>query len=267
MKIAVVAPSCPVKADIPASVTAMAAARGLSIDYHPLATQRHGHFAGPDAARAAAFIEAANSPDYSAVWFARGGYGVCRIVDDVLPQLNDNARNKTYLGYSDAGFMLAALYKNGIGKCVHGPMTMDGDYGSDAAVQRAIGYFLDGSGLEGSCNDGLPHAAFTIQILANLAATPWMPKLDGHVVMLEEVGEHLYAIDRAMFGIMNAPRMKGVAGIRLGRVSAIPDNEHDFGETPEQIVERWCKKTGIPYLGRADIGHDAENKIVPFGKI
>ena len=43
-------------------------------------------------------------------------------------------------------------------------------------------------------------------------------------------------------------------------------NDPDFGENEVQVIERWCKRSGIPYLGRADIGHDIDNKIVPFGR-
>ncbi len=57
----------------------------------------------------------------------------------------------------------------------------------------------------------------------------------------------------------------GLAGLRLGRVSDIPDNDRPFGESTESIAKRWCRKSGIEYLGSADIGHDADNKIVPFG--
>jgi muramoyltetrapeptide carboxypeptidase len=58
-----------------------------------------------------------------------------------------------------------------------------------------------------------------------------------------------------------------VAGIQLGRVSDIPPNDPEFGHTAEEIVQDWCRRSGIAYLGRADIGHDAGNKIVPFGGI
>jgi muramoyltetrapeptide carboxypeptidase len=56
-----------------------------------------------------------------------------------------------------------------------------------------------------------------------------------------------------------------VAGIRLGRCSAIPSNDPEFGRTEDEIARDWCARSGIPYLGRADIGHDAGNKVVPFG--
>jgi muramoyltetrapeptide carboxypeptidase len=56
-----------------------------------------------------------------------------------------------------------------------------------------------------------------------------------------------------------------VAGIRLGRVSDVPPNDPAFGEDEEQVARLWCRKAGIAFLGRADIGHDSANKVVPFG--
>ena len=83
--------------------------------------------------------------------------------------------------------------------------------------------------------------------------------------MLEEVEEQLYAIDRALFHITENRDIRKIAGIRLGRCSAIPDNDPPFQQTPEEIARHWCARSGIAYLGSADIGHDAANKIVPFG--
>jgi muramoyltetrapeptide carboxypeptidase len=85
--------------------------------------------------------------------------------------------------------------------------------------------------------------------------------------MLEEVSEHMYRIDRALLHITGNPAMRRVAGIRLGRCSAIPPNEPDFGQTAEQVARHWCDVSGIPYLGPADIGHDVDNKVVPFGPL
>ncbi len=84
--------------------------------------------------------------------------------------------------------------------------------------------------------------------------------------MLEEVSEHMYRIDRALFHITSNPGIRRVAGIKLGRCSDIPPNDRDFGGTEEDVVDYWCARSGIPYLGRADIGHDIDNKIVPFGR-
>ena len=70
-----------------------------------------------------------------------------------------------------------------------------------------------------------------------------------------------------MFHLTAHPAIQRVAGIRLGRVSDILPNEPDFARTEEDIVQDWCARAKIPYLGRADIGHDADNKIVPFGVV
>ena len=96
-----------------------------------------------------------------------------------------------------------------------------------------------------------------------LMNTPLMPDLSGHVVMVEEVSEHLYSVDRTFFHIANVlPRL---AGLRLGAISDVPENDRDFGQGAEDIAQFWCARTGIPYLGRAQIGHTADNHIVPFG--
>ena len=83
--------------------------------------------------------------------------------------------------------------------------------------------------------------------------------------MLEEVSEHMYRIDRSLFHLTSHRALRRVAGIRLGRCSAIPPNDPEFVLNEVEVVEHWCKVSGIPYLGRADIGHDSGNKIVPFG--
>ena len=80
---------------------------------------------------------------------------------------------------------------------------------------------------------------------------------------VEEVAEHLYAIDRLFFHVTE--HLRGIAGLRLGRLTAVPENDRPFGGGPEDIARDWCGRAGIPYLGRADIGHDADNRIVPFG--
>jgi muramoyltetrapeptide carboxypeptidase len=84
--------------------------------------------------------------------------------------------------------------------------------------------------------------------------------------MIEDVSEYMYRTDRAMFHITSNPGVRKAAGIRLGRCTEVPENDPDFGETEEEVVRHWCGRSGIPYLGRCDIGHDADNKLVPFGR-
>jgi len=240
------------------------------IVFHPQCFASHGHFAGDDETRTQAFLDIANDESYDAVWFARGGYGSCRVVEAVMCRLTEPSRRKAYMGYSDAGVLLAALYRAGFEAVAHGPVAQDilRD-GGDAAVGRALAWMVDRSpeALEPTVSRVKLTAAFNMTVLSQLLGTPLQPELDGHVLMLEEVGEAMYRIDRSLFHITSNAEIRRVSGVMLGRCSAITPNEPDFGMNEEEITRYWCQRSGIPWLGRADIGHDVSNKIVPFGTI
>jgi len=267
-RIAICAPARPIPHAIADAVTAVAAAAVPQAEllFHPQCFTTQGHFAGDDAVRLAAWLECANDPDIDAVWIARGGYGSNRIAASAAAGMRDAACGKAYVGYSDGGYLLASLYHAGIGHPAHGPMPFDiVRPGGDAAIRRALHHLcgIDAPDIQEPSLDGQPAVAFNLTTLAMLAGTPLMPDLTGHVVMVEEVAEHLYAIDRLFFTLM--PHLANIAGLRLGRVSAVPENDAPFGATAEEIARDWCRRADVPWLGMADIGHDAANRVVPFG--
>ncbi|HEY0411576.1 MAG TPA: LD-carboxypeptidase [Allosphingosinicella sp.] len=271
MRIAVVAPSTPILLATAERVQALARSEwpGVELAFHPQCFLRHNHFAGSDRIRADVLVEAANDPAVDSIWFARGGYGSCRIAEEVLARLGPAARDKAWLGYSDAGFLLAGLYRAGFARVAHGPMPNDLlRAGGEAAVRRGLSWLVDGdeAALEGGLG-ATPAAAFNITVFSNLIGTPLEPDLAGHELLFEDVSEHMYRTDRTMFHITNHQAVREAAGIRLGRCTEIPPNDPDFGESEEEVFRHWCERGGIPYLGRADIGHDADNKVVPFGSL
>ncbi len=266
MRIGIVAPSCRLEESVAAQLSSVVgAAYGADapeLVIHPQCFLSAGHFAGPDSARADAFVELANDPDIDAIWLARGGYGACRMVDLALPRLTSVAGDKAYLGYSDAGFLLAGLYARGIGRVAHGPMPSDlKRAGGDIAVLRSLSWLLNPTKPEGAAKQ----AAFNLTVLSQLLGTPLQPDLTGHVLMIEDVGEYMYRLDRSLFHVTSNPGIRQVAGLMLGRCSDIPENDPDFVLTEEEVARHWCGHAGIAYLGRANIGHDADNQVVPFG--
>lgn len=249
------------------AVQAMAAARGdCDLAIHPQCFLSDGHFAGPDDARLAALREVMSDPAVDAVWFARGGYGSNRIAEAAVADLPDAARGKIYMGYSDAGFLLGAFHKAGL-DVAWGPMPQDVVRdGGEAAVTRALDWMArrDQASLEPDLRQ--PAMAFNLTVLSNLLGTPLEPDLAGVDLLIEEVSEHLYATDRTMFHLTSSPNVRKVARLRLGRVGDILPNDPDFGRDELSIIEEWCTRSGIAYGGRADIGHDAQNRVVPFGR-
>lgn len=277
MRIAVVAPSNMLSPEVPAKVQALAAERygagAPEIVFHPQCFLSAGHFAGPDQAREDALVEVANDPRVDAVWCARGGYGANRIAARAIARMGPHARHKPFLGYSDAGFLLAGLLAKGIGRPVHAPMPIDINRpGGEATVARSLDWLLRGqpprleyfTESQAARAGDARYAAFNLIVFSQLIGTPLQPDLTGRVLMLEEVDEALYRIDRSFSHITANAGVQRVAGIMLGRCAPITPNNPAFGADEEAIARHWCAVSGIPWLGRADIGHDPDNKVVPF---
>jgi muramoyltetrapeptide carboxypeptidase len=239
----------------------------VELTFHPQCFRQAGHFAGEDHERIDALVEIANDPGLDAVWPARGGYGACRVAEFAIPKLDAHARAKRWMGYSDAGFLLAGLCGAGFENVAHGPMPVDlfREDGEEAFL-RGLAWLVkqDRAALEPSLKPGDKALAFNLTILSQLLGTPLEPDFSGRVLMLEDVGEYMYRIDRYFFHVTSNEAVKRCAGIRLGRCSAVPKNDPDFVLTEEEVARFWCERSGIPYLGRADIGHDSANRVVPL---
>ena len=267
MKIAVVAPSCTLKQEAADLVTAMAASRAdCELVIHPQCFLSDGHFAGSDEERLGALREVMADDSVDAVWFARGGYGSNRIAEAACADLSVTAMRKTYLGYSDAGFLLAGLHKAGC-EVAHGPMPQDVlRDGGEKAVARSLDWLLtrERAGVEPSLS--YPAQAYNLTVLSSLLGTAVEPDLEGYELLIEEVSEHHYRIDRLMFHITGSANVRKVVELRVGNMSDIPENDPVWGSDEEAIVRDWCERAGINYGGRAVIGHDAANRVVPFGR-
>lgn len=272
-RIGVVAAGSPIEREVAPRVQRLAAERygvhAPEIVFHEQCFMRAGHFAGSDAIRAGAFLSFANDPELDVIWFARGGHGAARIAESALERLEPAARRKVYMGYSDAGIILSGLYRAGIGSAVHGPMPADivRERGEEA-IARALDYLVLGKteGLEPSlASDARPHLAFNLAILKSIMGTPFEPPLSGHVLLLEEVGESLQVIDQDLWSVSHNRSFGGLAGLRMGRTAPLSPDPYFAISTAQELAETWCAAAGVPLLGEADIGHDANNKIVPFG--
>ena len=80
-----------------------------SIHFHEQCFFEAGHFAGSDQERLDALLSLANDPHYDVVWFAKGGYGSNRIAEQAITQMNEAAQQKTFIGFSDTGYLLGGL--------------------------------------------------------------------------------------------------------------------------------------------------------------
>ena len=193
-----------------------------------------------------------------------------RVALAILAALKPEALAKPFLGYSDLGVLMAGLYNRGAPQLAHGPVVHDlyRPNGKEA-VTRALRWLVERSpeSLEPGLIPGRKVAAFNLTVLCHLIGTSLEPAIAGHELLVEEVAEQMYRIDRCFAHLSDTQLAKGISGLRLGRCTQIIPNEPEFSLTEEEIAAQWCARADIPYLGRADIAHDADNKIVPFGGI
>lgn len=250
-----------------AAAAAEISSGAVTLVFHEQCRMADGHFAGDDAARAAALVEFGNCADIDAMWMLRGGYGSNRIAAAAIAQLGPEARQKRWLGYSDIGFLLAGLHRAGFTKAAHGPMPVDLDRaeGGREAFGRALAW-LGGEdiGIEASEPAAKPKLAFNLTVLSQLLGTPLEPDFSGRVLMIEDTGDYLYRYDRFLFHVLSNANVRRCAGLREGRFNVDPNPTAVFRTPAGGVIQDWCRRSGIRYLGKADIGHDAANKVVPF---
>ncbi len=169
VKIGIVAPAARLHSETAERVTALAASAfgpRVALVFHPQCFLSDGHFAGADALRAQAFLETANDPS-----LRRGLVRARRL--RLRPHRRGGGcralsppRDKTFLGYSDGGFLLGALYRHGY-RVAHGPFPHDVRRdGGEAAIARALRFLADGdrSGCEPGLDGKTPAVAFNLTI-------------------------------------------------------------------------------------------------------
>ncbi len=231
--------------------------------------------AGTVEERAADLVWAMTDPDIDAVWFARGGYGTGHL----LPHLPwDRLDGRPVIGFSDATALLTALQQRAL-PAIHGPVlqTLSNDaFGATGAVlvddasRRALKNLLQQGELPQFHGDILCGPAQTVRgplvggnltVLGSLAGTPWALRTQGAIVLLEEVGEVPYRIDRMVTQLVQSGAFQGVLGVVLGDFL---DPRVDPAEM-RVVLRDLLKPLGVPVLAGVPVGHGAANLAWPVG--
>ena len=267
-RVAVVAPSGKVDPERLARGAAVLTDLGFDVVLPQLADS-HPYFAASDGERRRQLLQAFADPDVRAVWCARGGYGVARILPDVDPcWIRSHA--KLCIGFSDATALLQLIVqKAGVG-ALHGPMIAH-----DLVAQRDAGtldHLLAIARGESSWSIEVPRAivpgdasgpAFggCLTVLASLAGTALQPSFGGAIAVFEDTNERpLRRIDRMLTQLRQAGMLDGVRGIVFGTMPECgpPD---DLCTT----IADCLGDLGVPIGFGAPVGHGAIHYAVPLG--
>jgi muramoyltetrapeptide carboxypeptidase len=264
--VVVVAPASPFdRASFEAGLEVIS--RRYQVRYDPALLARHRYLAGNDERRLAELAAALTDTGTRAVFCARGGYGLMRL----LPKLEGIALTaKPVIGFSDITALHQILQRQRF-VSVHGPVLTQLPRLSAPTHARLFELLeshapaADLAGLETYC-DGVaegPLLGGNLSLLTRLLGTPFLAPLEGAILLLEDVGERPYRLDRMWTHLALAGVFRQVRGIVLGEFAGCEEKEADYSSA--DVLRELAAAAGLPCAAGFPIGHGTENQPVPLG--
>lgn len=235
------------------------------------ATERTGYLAGHDRERLADINSALRDPKIDAIWCLRGGYGMMRI----LPGIDYEALSKTpktIIGYSDITALHAAVQRKCRLVTFHGPTAREVlTHFSRTSLERAVTRHSDSCGTAPNAreiNAGRAEGRLVggnLAVLSSLCGTPYMPDLADGILVLEDVNEPVYRIDRMLQQLVLAGVLNGCKAIVFGQCTSSPPEEGDVSGQFDEVLAGLARSLGVPCLVGIPVGHVGEQWTIPLG--
>jgi muramoyltetrapeptide carboxypeptidase len=286
--ISVAVPAGPVNRERIDRALARVQDRGFRIKTYGDIYRSRGYLAGDDATRAAELMEAFADPETTAVWCARGGYGVVRMLDRI--DFAEIARNpKVFVGFSDITLLHVAIQQKTGLLTFHGPNLQDGfgkpedmPAANEAALWQALragntasqGYTYDFTDVTNlNLQTICPGVATGRLVGGNLAVicgvigTPFEIDTTDRILFLEDISERVYRIDRYLSQLKLAGKLATVTGVLLGTFSYDEDEQADKQSDIHDLFKEYLGDLGVPVLVGFPAGHDQYNLALPMGAL
>jgi muramoyltetrapeptide carboxypeptidase len=271
-RVALVAPAGPLRG--PDELTT-SIAHAESLGWEPVpgphALRREDYLAGSDTERLLDLNAALRDDRIDGIWCVRGGYGAMRILAD-LDYEAMRRRPKPLIGYSDITALHAAFgVRSGV-VTLHGP-TARGEltsFSRDSLVRAAVehsdpcGAAAQARTLRGGRAEGRL-AGGNLALLAALAGTPYAPDYAGAILVVEDVGEATYRIDRMLRQLAFSGALTKLAGIAFGRFTEGSDPDDGTSGVLDAVLREAADIAGVPAVAGIPLGHIADQWTVPLG--
>jgi muramoyltetrapeptide carboxypeptidase len=234
---------------------------------------QHFQYAGTDRQRISDFQEAMDDPVTKAIVCSRGGYGSIRIADkiDFSPLLKDP---KWLVGFSDVTVFHSVLNNLGIAS-IHG--AMPGFFVENKKPTRSFFSLIelltsgrsqteiqaDPMNLTGSCSGEL--VGGNLSLIYSLQGTPWQLETSGKILLIEDLSEYLYHLDRMMQNLRLSGRLSNLAGLVVGGFTEMKDNHNPFGKTAYEIIREAVQDYHFPLCFGFPSGHLVYNVSLMLG--
>ena len=237
----------------------------------PNAHRVHGYFAGEDRERIEDLNAAISDESVDAIWCLRGGYGAMRILSEIdFAPLCE--RPKALMGFSDITALHLALHSQCDVASYHGPTARTE---LDDFTRRSL---LAAVTHEESCGEA-PEARVirpgratgrlvggNLALLSSLVGTPWAPDLNGALLLLEDVNEPVYRVDRMLQQLLLSNTLRGCNGIVFGHCTSCAEEADGGGSrTLDEVLSEIAERIEVPCLAGIPVGHIDQQWTVPLG--
>ena len=264
----IVAPAGPFDPDKFMKGKAVLESMGFQTIFDDSIFQKNGFLAGTDFQRADQVNHLFADPSVQAIICARGGYGSMRILS-LLDFETIQKNPKIFLGFSDISALLSVLYDQCGLVTFHGPLVTTLARATEKTIMAMKTALVSDTSLELISEDGTVikpgvcsglMAGGNLTTLCHLVGTPFAPNFKEKILLLEDVGEMPYRIDRMLTQMKLAGCFNDMAGLILGTFKKC-GHLNDVVD----IVDNIFKDTDIPILAGFDMGHGTHNLTVPMG--
>lgn len=242
----------------------------VRVGEHVLA--QDGYLAGNDDQRIEDLIRFWTDPEIDLIWLARGGYGSARLLDR-LPWRKLRNRPKRWVGYSDATALFSAALRLPGQVCLHGPVVTEladrrlwhGPSLRDALRNKKFSIRFRKADVvsEGKASGRLVGGNLTV--LAHLCGTGYEPPVDGAILFLEDIGEQIYSLDRALVQLRQAGWLDRIQGVILGHFGTLPRRKFPPDRRWGEVVQEFFGPLGVPVVSGIAAGHVAGKRTLPLG--
>jgi muramoyltetrapeptide carboxypeptidase len=268
--VAVVAPAGPFERSALEAGVAVIGTR-YPVRYDDKIYSQRRYLAGDDNRRLAELTAALSDPEIKAVFCARGGYGAMRLLEKLGSwAASSRLPAKPLIGFSDITALHAWFQSNGLAS-VHGPVLSQLGRLPGESARRLFSLLestLPAEPLQGTqtyvggAAEG-PLLGGNLSVFTRLLGTPFMSPLDGGILLLEDLSEQPYRLDRMWTHLQLAGVFHKLKGIVLGQF--IGCEPRDGGFTAAEVLRELACATGIPCAAGFPIGHGDVNEPVPLG--
>lgn len=247
---------------------------GFKIKVGKTVGNQSNYFSGTDDERLNDLQQMLDDENVKAIFCARGGYGLSRIIDDI--NFNKFIQNpKWIIGYSDITLLHAHIYSNCNIASLHAPMAaaFNEMETSEAYIQSIYNcltgvhqtYTITSTALNrnGICNGEL--VGGNLALLAHIIGTKSDINTQYKILFIEDVGEYKYNIDRMLMQLKRAGKLDALAGLIVGKFAEIKDTTIRFGQTVEEIILDIVKEYNYPVCFDFPVGHVKENYALKVG--